>query len=210
MKLIKDLGMRYPTSTSKRMTHFGMFLCSCGKKFEKSIHSKTKSCGCLVGITAKKVHTSHGLWGTRIYRIHRNMMRRCNNNKDSSYKNYGGRGIYVCNEWMLSFDLFVEWALSNGYSELLTLDRINNDREYSPANCRWTTRSTQQRNSRKIISTNTSGYRGVSKNGRNWGSGIYINNKKKHLGTFKTAIEAAVAYDKYVEENNLEHTKNLS
>lgn len=75
------------------------------------------------------------------------MIKRCDNPSNKYYKNYGGRGIFVCEEWH-SLDNFASWALSNGYSEDLTLDRINNDDGYYPENCRWATKKEQENNKR--------------------------------------------------------------
>lgn len=79
------------------------------------------------------------------------MRDRCYNEKHISYKYYGKRGITICAEWMKSFDCFKCWALSNGYSDELTLDRIESDGNYNPNNCKWSTRSEQQNNRRDNI-----------------------------------------------------------
>jgi hypothetical protein len=71
------------------------------------------------------------------YRVWRNMKTRCYNPQNRAFKTYGGRGIRVCSEWLNSPDVFVAWALSNGWASDLTIDRINNDDDYSPSNCAW-------------------------------------------------------------------------
>ena len=100
-----------------------------------------------------KGNTRHGLCGTRIHAIHRDMLARCNNPHKVRYERYGGRGIKVCDEWTGRNGLtnFNEWALRNGYSDELTLDRIDYDGNYEPANCRWVTRKVQSNNSSRNI-----------------------------------------------------------
>jgi len=107
------------------------------------VSGHTKSCGCekLVGH-----HKKHNMSNTRLYNIYYNMIARCYNENDKSYKDYGAKGTIVCDEWKTGFDSFAEWSLKNGYAEGLTIDRIDNSKGYSPDNCRWVSCKIQQNN----------------------------------------------------------------
>ncbi len=120
-------------------------LCDCGRKCEvrsSDLHSgNTKSCGCLRSQLQREKHTVHGGRRSRLYKIWSNMIARCEREGNNRYRFYGERGIKVCNIWRHDFAAFREWALSHGYSDNLTIDRIDNDKNYSPSNCQWITRS---------------------------------------------------------------------
>ena len=207
--LIEDLGMMYPTESSKRKRRYGIFKCGyCGNVFKTGIRDvksgETKSCGCYNIKRIRESNTKHGLGCTRLYSIWKNMKDRTFNPKCNYYLDYGGRGITICEEW-LDVQNFYTWAMANGYSDALSIDRIDNDGNYCPENCRWSTKSIQARNTR-IPKNNTSGYRGVSfrKDINKYSAYISIKPKRIHLGYFQTAEEGATAYNNYIIENNLE------
>jgi hypothetical protein len=154
----------------------------------------------------------HGYKNTKIWRTYHNIKQRCNNPKHPRYIDYGERGIKMCEEWENSITSFINWAKENGYNDSLTIDRINNDENYSPDNCRCVSYSTQAINT-KLRRDNTSGYKGVSKDKHNWRADIQINKKQYFLGYFNSAEQASEAYEeKFLERENLyevQEEKNL-
>ena len=135
-------------------------LCECGKTKSIYKHSlvngRTKSCGCQQGKGKKGVNATHGMSKTRIYAEWCAMKRRClPNTRDS--KNYYSRGITVCDEWQNDFMSFYNWSMENGYDDTLSIDRINNDKGYSPKNCRWISIGKQQSNKTNTIRINYEG-----------------------------------------------------
>lgn len=129
-------------------------LCSCGNTHVTTSSNLTRghtnSCGCYCSEVRAELSTTHGMTGTRVYSIWKDMKARCNDPNQQEYKNYGGRGINVCDGW-LSFEEFYRWAETSGYQEHLTLDRIDVNSGYSPHNCRWSTLKEQNNNTRKNI-----------------------------------------------------------
>ena len=210
--LIEDLGRIYVTENSKQKARYGIYKCGfCGTNFKANTNlikrKGIKSCGCYKKRRTIEATKTHGLSNTRLNRIWRSIKDRTLNTNHKAYQYYGGRGITMCEEWKNDAKAFYDWAMTNGYEENkgLSIDRIDNDRGYSPENCRWTTKTIQMRNQR-IRKDNTSGYKGVSyyKKANKYVVHIRVNSKKIHLGYFKTAIEAGVAYNNYIIENNLE------
>ena len=133
------------------------WLCKCdcqgltSVRGDSLIEGNTKSCGCLSPELTAERCTTHGLSNTRLYSIYRGMHQRCNNSNCDGYKDYGGRGIRICAEWLENFMSFYNWALSNGYDDSLSIDRINVNGNYEPNNCRWATTKEQNRNTRKNV-----------------------------------------------------------
>lgn len=158
------------------------FLCKCNCGKEVSVRSdylknggKT-DCGHVNRqrlIESNKIHNStHGLSGTRLFRIWSNMLFRCSNEKSPNYDNYGGRGIAVCNAWKNSVHEFISWANENGYEETLTLERIDVNGNYEPSNCTWITFKEQGFNKRnnRLVEIN-----GVAKTMPEWAEESGIN-----------------------------------
>lgn len=170
MSTVKDLtGQRYGSLTvleragsTPRREAAWLCRCDCGRNIVipgDSLRSwNTKSCGCFKSDALKKRMTTHGKTTNRLHQIWRSMKYRCLNPSSKNYHRYGGRGIKVCDEWLCDFQAFYDWAMANGYDEnapkgQCTIDRIDNDKGYSPDNCRWVDMKAQgnnRSNSRRI------------------------------------------------------------
>ena len=206
-KLIGEVYKKFPTIKSNQLATYGLYECQyCKNTFEAIFNNvkrgNTKSCGCF----ATKLNTTHGLGSNKFYKTWYGMLQRCNNLESTNYKYYGVRGITVCEEW-LSVSNFVAWAESTYPNiEGYTLDRIDNDKGYSPENCTWSDKTTQAINQRRM-KNNKSGYVGVIWHirDRKWGANIGVNTQLINIGYFSTKEEAVQARDNYIIENNLPH-----
>lgn len=145
-----------PLNVKKEQSYW---LCKCDCGNERILDSyafksgKTKSCGCY----HREKQTIHGKQKHHLYRIWCAIIQRCYNPNNQNYNLYGGRGIKLCEEWRNNFQAFYEWSYANGYTDektengrhKLTIDRINNNRNYEPSNCRWVTPKEQSNNTRR-------------------------------------------------------------
>lgn len=150
-------------------------MCDCGSTVdvlkEHLTSGRTKSCGCLKGR-----EKTHGEIHTRLYRIWGNMVNRCTNQNNPAWYRYGGRGITVCDEWK-NYEAFRDWAVSNGYRDDLTIDRVDNDKGYSSSNCRWATVTEQNNNTRR---NHLLSYNGETKTMAEWSCELEIPYKTLH------------------------------
>lgn len=214
-----------PRPDTAKTTHHKHWLCRCTCGREKVVDGSslrkglTKSCGCLAREGTSNL--KHGKSKTRLYGILADMRQRCTNPNNKSYKYYGGRGIKVCDEWLdkdKGFTSFYNWAMANGYSDDLTIDRINPNGDYSESNCRWATASEQNFN-KGIRCDNSTGHTGVyiMPNGK-CRACISRDGKIKHIGLYNTLEEAVEAREraerelypdilKGEEQNNVSHNK---
>ena len=214
LKLIEDVDLLNHGSIRT-----ALFACIKCNKIEKrnASYAKTNKSGLCNSCSAIKVSheciKTHGDSNTYLYRKWSDIKKRCYNHKSISYKWYGARGIQIYEEWKNDFQAFKAYVetLSIPIGTNLSLDRINNDMNYEPNNLRWTNQSIQVNNCRKLMITNSSGYRGVSVNkSGTFDVKITWNAKKSRHDKygFTTALEAAIYRDSYIIANSLPNRLN--
>lgn len=155
--------------------------CECGRTVIVSganlRNGHIKSCGCYRSEIARKNATKHGLRQTRLYKIFHGMKKRCYTPTAINFSIYGGRGITICEEWLNDFQAFYDWAMSNGYADDLSIDRIDVNGNYEPSNCRWVSMKEQVNNRRanRFIT-----YNGETHTLSEWSNIVGINIKTLH------------------------------
>ncbi len=205
MNILKQTGIKNHGKT-RRM--FVLAKCSyCGDEWElpesQAKRSKTGRC--------RKCHqTKHNQCNrgsvTREYSTWQGIKKRCYDKKNKHYADYGGRGITVCERWKNSFENFYE---DMGNKPLnYSIDRIDNNGSYESSNCRWATQSEQTLNTRKRKGTKSK-YRGVSSRKYGHRARVGVKGTIINIGSYKTEIEAARAYDRYILDNNLNNKRNF-
>lgn len=172
--------------------------CRCGNTFTARgtdiRRGHTTSCGCLQREMTAEASKKHGMSKTRLYYVYSTMLKRCYLSSHKSYKNYGGRGIAVCDEWKNDFKTFFEWAMENGYEEGLSIDRIDVNGNYNPSNCRWASAKEQQNNRRnnRMITCN-----GKTQTMQQWADEIGVDARKIHnrINILHWDVEKALFHD---------------
>ena len=175
----KKFGRLYVISRNGSNEHGrALWLCKCECGNIKTILSSslingsTNSCGCYNKETSRNRQLKHNKSNTKLYKVWQGIKTRCYDKNFMYYDNYGGRGIQVYDEWKNDFAKFYNWSMNNGYKEGLTIDRIDNDGNYEPSNCRWVTRAKQNNNMRKNILLH---YHGEEKTISDWAIEFNLN-----------------------------------
>lgn len=205
LKVVKDLGMFERNGGSYRLRKVVLLCPQCGNEFtvDNTQRSKHREV-CFSCLKDNCVTNKY----PRLYNIWKGMRHRVTSTEPRKVYSYKSKNITVCEEWE-DFNNFKEWALNNGYSDDLSIDRKDNDSGYNPNNCRWVKAIVQSENTRKLYAHNTSTYRGVSKNkSGQFHAYISTNNSRINIGYYATALQAAKARDTYIIDNNLGHTLN--
>lgn len=200
----------YLKQSGGSIRRFGAFEClRCSNEFEgriERIKVMTGLCKACANLHAGRVRAKYpkGEAQSRLHVTWANMKRRCLNPVGKEKTIYAG--VKLCNEWM-EYAAFRDWALENGYTDELTIDRKNSFGNYEPDNCRFVDYKTQSAN-RKKTTKNKSGYIGITFQSGAWRATVSFGRKQINIGRFSDIREAAIARNKYITENNLPHTLN--
>jgi hypothetical protein len=190
LTVVEDCGSVRTGAKSYR--HNFRCVCECGKILIVSrshlTSGHTKSCGCL----RAEIRVTHGQSDSHLYHIWEQIKQRCCNQNDKKYINYGGRGIYLCDEWQ-SFKPFASWSYANGYREDLSIDRINNDDGYRPGNCRWATRYQQMNNTSRNVRIT---FNGKTQTLAQWSRETGLNYRTLHNRLFRSGWPVEKALEK--------------
>lgn len=183
-------------------------LCQCGNI--KSISSSslcsgnTKSCGCLRKEMLSSSKSTHKKSGSPEYNCYHHMIKRCYNKNNNVYKYYGARGIKVCDRWLESFENFYE-DMGSRPSSRHSIDRINNDGDYEPGNCKWSTQSEQTINSRHMLSK--SGHRYIHNTGEGYRVEVSRMGHRRQSLVIKNIKDAITLRDEWIDEYNKDRDK---
>lgn len=187
-----------------------MWLCECDCGNKKIVLGKclrngaTRSCGCYHKKQVSKLNLKHGKSNLRIHKIWSNIKQRCFNKNNLRYQYYGARGITICDEWKEDFMSFYNWAMTNGYKDNLSIDRIDVNGNYEPSNCRWATQSEQNANTRNRKNS-TTGQRNIYKIKNYFLVIIKYKNKIIFREKFSSLDEAINERNNFIIKNNLPH-----
>lgn len=177
-------------------------MCDCGKQVnvlkEHLLSGRQKSCGCL---KKERRIVTHGKTQTRLYRIWSNMCNRCSNKNNPVWRRYGERGITVCDDWK-TFENFRKWAVENNYTDILTIDRIDNNKGYNPSNCRWADNFVQSNNKRN---NHMIEYRGEIKTLSEWAKCLNIPYKTLHRRIVGLGWKIERAFNQPVRKSPIYH-----
>ena len=199
VELLEVLDMRYATSKSKKKKRYCKCVCECGKEFETILENvkagATSSCGCL-----RVKPKTHGLTKHPHYKKWVAMRLRCTNPKSTSYKDYGARGISICEQWLDDPVAYITYVgnLANAGADGYSIDRIDNDGNYEPGNIKWSTRSEQMTNTRRRAAK-LSGEPHITWFAQTEKWRVRLDGKQ--IGSFKELPDAVEARDRYIKEN---------
>lgn len=195
------------TTNKSRMIIYKTKCLNCGEIEEKCGSNVLK--GTAACRKCSKKHEYHKQSKTRLYHIYNSMISRCYKENNNRYASYGGKGIKVCNEWLDSFTAFYKWAISNGYSDNLSIDRIDVNGNYEPSNCRWATYAEQMNNTTK---NHYLEYDGRKQTIAQWAKETYISYStiNQRINKLKWSVERALITPSRLEKRGVQSGETKS